>query len=129
VGHTLTLLAVIFANVMFRAPTVHDAATIWSSMTGLHGVGEVFGDHSLGWGVGMALAVSILLVFLTPNSQQIMGRFDPAYNWQEWRNVAKAPLSWTWKPSPAGILFAGTVLFLGITFIQRGRAVFLYFNF
>jgi alginate O-acetyltransferase complex protein AlgI len=129
VGHGLTLLAVIFANVMFRAPTVHDAATIWSSMTGFRGVGKVFGDNSLDWGIGISLVVSILLIFPAPNSQQIMGRFDPAYNWQEWRNVAKAPLSWTWRPSPAGILFAATALFLGIAFIQRGRAVFLYFNF
>jgi D-alanyl-lipoteichoic acid acyltransferase DltB (MBOAT superfamily) len=129
VGHGLTLLAVIFANVMFRAHTVHDAATIWSSMTGFSGVGEVFGMQGLSWGVAISLAIAIVLIFLAPNSQQILGRFDPAYNWREWQTVAKAPLSWTWKPNVAGILFAGSALFLGIISIERGRAVFLYFNF
>ena len=38
-------------------------------------------------------------------------------------------LSWTWTPNWAGLLFAGVTLFLGVMFIQRGQAVFLYFNF
>jgi hypothetical protein len=43
--------------------------------------------------------------------------------------VGKAPIQWTWKPNAAGLLFAGVTLFLGIVFIQRGKAIFLYFNF
>ncbi len=66
---------------------------------------------------------------MAPNTQQIMGRFDPAWNWRDWRDVGRAPLSWTWKPNAAGLLFAGGVLFIAIMFIQRGQAVFLYFNF
>jgi alginate O-acetyltransferase complex protein AlgI len=58
-----------------------------------------------------------------------MRRFNPAYNWKDWKDVAKAPLDWTWKPSTLGLLFVGLTLFLGVIFIQRGQAVFLYFNF
>ena len=127
-SRVLTLIAVLFANVMFKAANVGDCVSVWSSMTGLDGGGDASAP-GLDWGLAATLVLSALLVYLAPNSQQIMGRFDPAHNWREWRNVAKPPLQWTWKPNAAGLIFAGTVLFFGITFIQRGQAVFLYFNF
>ena len=125
----LTLLAVIYANVMFKAHTVGDAVSIWKGMTGLNGVDLAEAGHLLGWGLAASLAVGLLLVFMAPNTQQIMGRFDPAWNWRDWREVGRAPLSWTWRPNAAGLLFAGGVLFIAVMFIQRGQAVFLYFNF
>ena len=128
-GRVLTLLAVVFANVMFRAATVRDAISVWSSMIGLDGAVRPPAGPGFDWALGATLLVSALLVFLTPNSQQIMGRFDPAHNWREWRNVARPPLNWTWKPNAAGLIFAGVALFMGVIFIERGRAVFLYFNF
>jgi len=126
--HLITLLAVILSNVMFKVGHPGDAVSIWSSMAGLDGPGAAQ-QTSLDWGLVASLVVSALIVFLTPNSQQIMGRFDPAYNWREWRDVARAPLSWTWKPNAAGLAFAGVVLFFGIIFIMRGPAIFIYFNF
>jgi alginate O-acetyltransferase complex protein AlgI len=125
--HGLTLVAVMFANVLFRSASVGDAARIWASMTGFDGLAGA--GQGVDWGLVATLMVSALLVFLAPNSQQILGRFDPAYNWREWRGVARAPLPWTWKPNAAGLAFAGAALFLGVIFIERGRAVFLYFNF
>ncbi len=125
----LTLLAVIYANVMFNAHTVGDAVSIWQGMTGLNGLGLAEAGHLLGWGLAASLAIGLSLVFLAPNTQQIMGRFDPAWNWRDWRDVGRAPLSWTWKPNAVGLLFAGGVLFIAIMYIQRGQAVFLYFNF
>jgi alginate O-acetyltransferase complex protein AlgI len=126
--HLITLLAVMLANVMFRVGYPKDAVSIWSSMAGLDGAGSAQGS-GLDWGLVAALVVCALLVYLAPNSQQIMGRFDPAYNWREWRDIARAPLSWTWKPNAAGLVFAGIVLFFGIAFVMRGPAVFIYFNF
>ena len=126
--HVLTLLAVIYGNVLFKAARVADAGSIWSGMTGLQGITRA-GAPGLDAGLAAALVVSAALVFLAPNTQQILGRFDPAYNWDEWRNVARPALPWTWKPNLAGLAFAAGALFMGIMFIQRGRAVFLYFNF
>jgi alginate O-acetyltransferase complex protein AlgI len=126
--HLITLLAVIFANVMFRAASVGGAASIWMGMVGAHGVDPAV-LAALGWQTWFALALSVLLVFLAPNTQQIMGRFDPAYNWHEWRDVALPPLRWTWKPNVAGLTFAGGALISGILLIQRGASIFLYFNF
>jgi alginate O-acetyltransferase complex protein AlgI len=126
--HALTLVAVLLANVMFRVRQPADAVSIWLSMANAHGLGDARLPE-LDWGAGGALVASAVLVWLAPNSQQIMGRFDPAYNWRDWRGVARAPLSWTWKPNLAGLAFAGVVLFFGVAFIQRGPAVFIYFNF
>lgn len=128
-NHVLTLIAVIYANVMFRAPSVADGLSVWEGMTGLNGLHLAAPIPGFGWGLIATIALSIAIVFLAPNTQQIMRRFDPAYNWKEWKDAAPAPIRWTWTPSPAGLVFAGVTLFLGIMFIQRGQAVFLYFNF
>jgi hypothetical protein len=68
-------------------------------------------------------------VFLFPNTQQILSRFEPAWNWQEWKDVGKPPISWTWKPSIPALLFVGAVLFFAVMFVQSGPATFVYFNF
>jgi D-alanyl-lipoteichoic acid acyltransferase DltB (MBOAT superfamily) len=128
-SHVITLIAVIYANVMFRAASVEDAVSVWEGMSGLSGLHLSDPIPGFGWGLIATLALSIAIVFLAPNTQQIMGRFDPAYNWDEWKDAAPAPIRWIWKPSTAGLVFAGVTLFLGVMFIQRGQAVFLYFNF
>jgi D-alanyl-lipoteichoic acid acyltransferase DltB (MBOAT superfamily) len=127
-NHALTLLAVLYANVMFRAASLRDGVSVWGSMSGLGGPAHAAAP-ALGFGVAAALLASLVMVFFLPNTQQIMGRYDPAQNWSLWEDVAPAPISWTWKPSLGGLTFAGGVLFLGVLFIQSGRAVFLYYNF
>ncbi len=126
--HLMTLFAVVYANVMFRAATPGDAARIWRSMSGF-GTVQLQLEESFNSGLVAVLVVAGGLVFLMPNSQQIMGRFDPALNWREWRDVARPAIRWSWSPSPVGLAFAGLTLFLGVAFIERGQSVFLYFNF
>ncbi len=118
----------IYANVLFRAATVPDALDVWSGMTALRGFDFTL-PIEIGWGVYLTLLLSIAIAFLAPNTQQIMSRFDPAYNWREWRDVAKAPISWTWKPDTKGLIFVAVILLAGVLLVQRGRAIFLYFNF
>jgi len=128
--HLITLLAVIYANVVFRSKSVGGVLEVWRGMSGFNGLdlGQAAGAV-MNWGLAASLLASVILVFFMPNTQQIMGRFDPAYNWREWKATARAPFAWTWKPDAAGLIFAGVTLFLGVMFIQRGRAIFLYFNF
>ena len=131
--HALTLAAVIYANVMFRAADVGDGVRLWQGMSGFGAAG--LGPQALAlpalatWGLGLTIAISVALIFFAPNTQQIMRRYDPAYNAREWVGVAEAPLRWTWRADVKGLVFAGVVLFFGIVFIERGQAVFLYFNF
>jgi alginate O-acetyltransferase complex protein AlgI len=127
--HAITLLAIGYSNVMFRAASVGDALSVWRGSIGLNGAY----DPGMSLEQGVELAAVILLggaiVAFMPNTQQIMRRFAPAFNATEWVDVAPAMLSWTWTPNLAGLLFAGVTLFLGVMFIQRGQAIFLYFNF
>lgn len=128
--HTVTLLAVVFANVLFRADSVAAAVSLWRSMVGLTGF-AVSPDYAPYHSASVLLIVILGagLVAISPNTQQIMALYRPAINWPEWRTVAPALLRWTWRPTLPGLIFVGLVLFLGIEFIQRGQAVFLYFNF
>jgi D-alanyl-lipoteichoic acid acyltransferase DltB (MBOAT superfamily) len=129
-AHAATLIAVAFGNVMFRARSVPDAMRIWGGMSGLDARQISPADVALlGPGLIATVALGVVLVFFAPNTQQIMSGFDPAQNWKEWKMQAKPPISWRWKPSPAGLLFAAVTLFLGVIFLERGPAVFLYFNF
>jgi hypothetical protein len=126
----ITLVAVLFSNVLFRARSIDDAVSVWKGMIGLDGGSQAALEGvSLGYGLIATLILAVSIVYLAPNTQQIMRRFDPAYNWTDWKDVARAPLDWTWKPNTIGLLFAGAVLFLGVMFVQRGQAIFLYFNF
>jgi hypothetical protein len=114
---------------MFRAASVRDAVSVWRGSIGLNGAYDP--NMSLQQGVELAVVIllGVAIVAFMPNTQQIMRRFVPAYNAAEWVDVAPAMLSWTWAPNWAGLLFAGVTLFLGVMFIQRGQAIFLYFNF
>jgi alginate O-acetyltransferase complex protein AlgI len=126
-GRALTLIAVLYANVMFRAKTVGGAVSVWAGMTAFRGASADFGI--LTWDLAVTLLLCIAMVAFFPNTQQIMSRFDPAYNWNEWRDVAPPLVSWTWRPTTFGLALTGAALFVGVMFIQRGQAIFLYFNF
>ncbi len=127
--HLLTLFVVIVAEVMFRAHTVSDALTIWKGMAGTQGWINSADVPNISFWLWLTILPGAAVIFLMPNTQQIMGRFDPAYNWRDWKDTARAPLHWTWRPNFLGIVFAGVTLFIGVMFVQRGQAVFLYFNF
>ena len=128
-GYTvLTLLAVIYSDVMFRAKDVADGLRIWKGMSGFGSLAFEL-PAVAGWGLAATIAISTAIIFIAPNTQQIMRRHDPAYNAREWVDVAPSPVQWTWRPNLAGLVFAGVTLFFGIVFIERGQAVFLYFNF
>ncbi len=124
-ARAVTLVAIVAANVMFRAKTVGAAASIWAGMAGLGGLA----GSAIQWDVWAAVAICAAIVAFFPNTQQIMSRFDPACNWKEWKDVARPPINFVWRPNTAGLIALGVVLFLGVMFIQRGQAVFLYFNF
>ena len=126
-AHAATLAAVLFANVMFRAKTVSAAVSVWAAMAGFRGVSA--GGLGAEPGLILALAACAAMIAFFPNTQQIMSRFDPAQNWSEWRGVAPPLVSFAWRPTTAGLVLAGFVLLAGVLFIERGPAIFLYFNF
>ena len=84
-ARAVTLVAIVAANVMFRAKTVGAAASIWAGMAGLRGLA----GSAIQWDVGGGRHLRRDRCFF-PNTQQIMSRFDPACNWKEWKDVGAA---------------------------------------
>jgi alginate O-acetyltransferase complex protein AlgI len=130
----LTLLAFVTAEVPFRSETVGDAVRIFAGMAGLHGLGftQNWSAFSAPNGSGMMLLMvtfGLLVVYLLPNTEQIMENVHPALEWEKWRMVDPARLRFTFRFTPAGIALAGLALFLGFAFISRGSANFIYFKF
>jgi len=125
--HLLTLACVAFANVVFRATGLADAGAITGAMAGLRGLAVT--GYTPPAALVALVAATVAVVALLPNTQQIMAAYRPAVNFGDWAGVNLPPLRWQWRPDTRGIVFAGVVLFAAVMFIQRGQAVFLYFNF
>jgi D-alanyl-lipoteichoic acid acyltransferase DltB (MBOAT superfamily) len=128
--HVLTLACVLVGNMFFRAETLADGISIFKGMAGLNGAGGAAAFAALTPPLFYAvLFVAAVIVAIMPNTQQIMTRFRPAVNWRLWKDEAPAAIMWRWRPTPAGIAFTGTLLFVSVAMISRGQAIFLYFNF
>lgn len=142
----LTLLAVMLAWVIFRAPDMATAGDILLAMAGGNGIalprrmaayaGQLL---ALGWapsftgvrwidfsGPGVpVLLLATLLALAAPNTQQIFRHYEPAIK----NIVARAgKLHWAWTPSRLWSL-AFSVVFLGCLFSMNRVSEFLYFQF
>jgi alginate O-acetyltransferase complex protein AlgI len=131
---TLTLVAFVTSAVPFRSETITDTFRIFGGMAGLHGLGltqnwTAFFSPS-GNGVMLPFIVlGLLIVYLLPNTEQIMDAARPALEWERWRIVDPAPLRVTFRFTAAGVALASLALFLGFAFISRGTTSFIYFKF
>jgi alginate O-acetyltransferase complex protein AlgI len=145
-GTALTFLVVVVGWVFFRATTFESAMTIVRGMCGLQGVNlpDVIGqragaitpwlvDHGVTFTPGggrefvmtfVWVAALLPIVFLTPNTQQIMKRFKPALESSE--STGGFDLSWlaNWRWAFAMSL----VLALSLLSLTR-PSEFLYFQF
>jgi hypothetical protein len=126
-ARVVTLVEVMCANAMFHAKTIGGAPLIMWRMFGLRGVSR---DLAVG-GVGVVVAILICtaIVAFFANTQRIMSRFHPAYNWNECHDVSPSLVSRVWKPNDIGFIAAGVVLFFGVIFVERGEVIFPYFKF
>ena len=143
----ITFLAVVVGWVFFRAANFTDAVAILRGMAGLNGVslpagiaahlGPVLGVLQ-GWGVAFTLGggsrfllqyawiVALLPIALfAPNTQQLLGRFQPALDFRE-----EAPRSarLLWRPSGAWAAFIAVITAAGLLSLSR-VSEFLYYQF
>ncbi len=145
-ARTLTFIAVVIAWVLFRAPDFTTAMNILAGMAGAHGVAlpNVVSLHFpaaatllQGFGVRFTLGGGSVfarmygwigalpaIVFLAPNTQEIMGRFRPGLDaapqvlrvWPQWRPT----LGWAF----------GCAVVAGCGFLSLHRvSEFLYYQF
>ena len=142
----LTFLVVVVGWVFFRASSFDAAMTIVQGMVGLNGVslpdviaartGSLvpwMAAHGVAFtpGGGRDFAMTFVwvaallpIVFLAPNTQQIMQRFRPALDHVDAANTTR----FTWLSSPRWALAMSVVLALGLLSLTR-PSEFLYFQF
>lgn len=129
-GNIMTLCAVVITMVPFRAPDLATTFHLWAAMVGLGGTaaappwGALPGLGASGLAVMMALAAGI--AFLLPNSAQLLGAFDPALYWRDWRRKAPAALRIAVRPTVAWGALIGIMAFVGLAFLSRGTGGFVY---
>ncbi len=146
-GLLLTFTAVVAAWVVFRAPSMPTALNMLSGMLGLNGVvlplslesrlGELaITLKSLGIGFGWTnirravpwLAAGFAAVWLLPNTQEFMARYEPVLksSWQ--RNLRG--LRWAWSPGTAWGVALGLVFVVAVSaLLATAESEFLYFDF
>jgi D-alanyl-lipoteichoic acid acyltransferase DltB (MBOAT superfamily) len=142
-SRALTLLAVIAAWVVFRAPDLATAGNILHAMIGGNGVSlprglAVYAPYLQaldwrpnftgirwidfgGWAIPTLLAAMALALF-APNTQEIFCRYEPCIERIFHRK------GWTWSPNKAWSV-ATALLFLGCLFSMNRVSEFLYFQF
>jgi hypothetical protein len=151
-GRILTLLCVLVAWAFFRSDTFTGGLSMVSGMAGLNGIALpvhweprfgaaietlrqlglpiVFapmrayaGGVQIGW-----VTLGFLAMWFLPNTQEIMRRFDPAFE------PVKSPRgisAWlVWRPTASlAVLFAGAALAAIFVVLQGAPGEFIYFQF
>jgi D-alanyl-lipoteichoic acid acyltransferase DltB (MBOAT superfamily) len=121
-GCGTTFLAVVVAWVVFRAESLGSAWTILSGMMGRYGV--LWPEDWMRPFTQLALLLA--LVWWAPNTQSIMGRFDPALLAPGLE--LEAPYWLQWRPSRAFAVALAIITIWGVLGINR-YSEFLYFQF
>lgn len=130
----VTLLAIVLANVMFRASDIGAAVQIWGGMVSVEQWSGL--AHAIPMTAGewiskpflFVLAAVIIIGFL-PNTQQFMGRYSPVLDWKQWRQIAPPAIALEWRPSLSWAAAVTVIGFLAVAFVSRGQSEFIYFNF
>lgn len=148
----LTFIAVCFAWVFFRSSELGHAMAIVRGMAGMSGValpdaiGNQLGgmrgmleqagiNFYLGGGARFVetwawVSIGGLIAFMLPNTQQIMDKFDPAFDYALHRDAPRGVLArlLSWRPSPQWACATGVLLVFCLLSLNR-PAEFLYFQF
>ena len=126
VAWLLTFLAVVVAWVFFRAKDMDAALHMIEAMSGMTTwVDEPFKfskfREQFNWTVAL-----LGLVFVAPNTQQIMCRFEPTPGYE-----CAAPSRLVWAPTLAWTLFTAAVAIWSVMAIPHGQGLseFLYYQF
>ncbi|PKR56811.1 MBOAT family O-acyltransferase [Thalassospira lohafexi] len=149
VGFLITFVAVVFAWIPFRAETWDASVLVLKGMIGLNGIilpvhyeallpsaaahaleslGVTFSALTVYGGLTQLISLGMLLVFVwvLPNTQQIMGRYDVVLE----KRAKPVPIWMCWKPSIAsGCVVAVLGAYLWMLGLQGKAGEFIYFQF
>lgn len=122
----LTFLAVVVAWVFFRADSLQTAGIILAAMVGGNGLSLPSSGRACGE-LLLAELVLLSMVWLAPNTQEIMAGFCPSYN-NNYSDQVRVPNWLRWRPSVAWTLVTG--LLIGYSILTLSQVSdFIYFNF
>jgi D-alanyl-lipoteichoic acid acyltransferase DltB (MBOAT superfamily) len=121
VGVLLTFVAVLVAQIFFRAASTHQALQVLAGLFGRHGVGlnalQTLNPHAF-------LVFALLpVVWFFPNTQEILGRTAAIRP-----NVFGGGPQGLWRPN---MVWAGGLgaLLVGVLWFMTDTSAFLYFQF
>lgn len=118
----LTYCCVLAGSVVFRAPSLTSAGTVFAGMFGAHGIRFIQPDLRQTMEIAR-LAALYAIVWLAPNTQQIMRRYEPVLG-----TISLAPSQLAWQPSVPWAAVLGVAACLGLLSLG-GSSEFLYFRF
>jgi hypothetical protein len=124
----VTFLAVVAGWVVFRADTLASAGRVLAGMSGAAGLAARL--TPLHWNeLYPRIAVCLLIVWLAPNTQQIMARYTPSLPIDRALLRARVPgLVVRWRQSVPWAYVSAAVACVGILWLGH-ITVFLYFRF
>ena len=130
----VTFLAVVVAWVFFRAENMHGAMTMFKTMMGANGISLSPSISPIVPSAKKLLLIFCLLVWMLPNTQQWMERYNPALTQsiaeKRWVCSNRIWKLLQWKPTKIFGLIMGLGLFLiGKILLNAPQSEFLYFNF
>ncbi|MGF2034840.1 MAG: MBOAT family protein [Nostoc sp. CmiVER01] len=131
-GWFITFLAVVFGWVFFRAENMATAFIIVKGMIGLNGL--LLSTQIIESGLKKAIIdISILLaiVWLTPNVQEWMGKYEPVLNYEKIKKLSSNSLFWSklqWQPNQTYALVISVLTVIALLHLTK-VSEFLYFQF
>jgi D-alanyl-lipoteichoic acid acyltransferase DltB (MBOAT superfamily) len=126
----LTYLAVLVAQVFFRAESLDAAIGVVAAMVGFGGADLAGGALAASVGnlsyakPALYVAVAMLIAWAAPNTQQIMAAFEPALDVPRTLPIARI----RWRMSMAWAVATGFAFFFGALNITEDQP-FIYFQF
>lgn len=142
-GVGLTFIAVVIAWVPFRATDLDAALRMWAGMLGANGISlpASLEAHTPAWmnklavfdglaplsalnalEIILSLLFGLAVIWLLPNTQQWMAKYQPAWD------AVRTPSRWAWQLSRRYGAFGGILFALTLLMLTRESA-FLYFQF
>ncbi len=129
-GGVVTFLAVVVAWIFFRSANISTAQRMLAAISGSQGFSFKSSFHFAS--VAQTLVILGLIVWLLPNTQELLARYQPALRFEAVPERMSSPQWWSgirrWRPQPAWAVFFAVLGLYALTQISRVNE-FIYWQF